>query len=226
MPEYKSKTSIVIPFYNLNQYLDRCLRSCLNQRILSDIIVVDDASSEPPNIPEQDECLIRVIRNEKNQGLSESRNNGAKIAQTEYILTLDPDDRLAPNTIAELELPMDIDSRIGVVFMKMRMFGDRDGELVPPIIDRDITAKEWLETNRIYSTSLIRKSALEQVGYWRDIEIAEDWDLWIRLAMAGWKFKFCPSTFYFHHIRGDSKWEKDIAKYGEDYKQMIRDLNK
>ncbi|MBS5789928.1 glycosyltransferase [Fusobacterium sp.] len=99
--ESKTKVSIVVPIYNVEKYLDRCLQSILNQTLKEiEIILVDDGS--PDNCPKMcDEYAkkdnrIKVIHKE-NQGLGFARNSGMKIATGEYIAFVDSDDFIEKN---------------------------------------------------------------------------------------------------------------------------------
>lgn len=92
------KVSIVVPVYNVEKYLDRCVQSLLNQTLKDiEIILVDDGS--PDNCPQMcDEYAkfdsrIKVIH-KKNGGLGFARNSGAEIATGNYITFCDSDDWL------------------------------------------------------------------------------------------------------------------------------------
>lgn len=88
--------SVIVPVYNVEKYLDRCIRSILNQSYSNlEIILVDDGS--PDNSSQIcDEyscrdCRIRVIHKE-NGGLSSARNAGIAVAKGDYIAFVDSDD--------------------------------------------------------------------------------------------------------------------------------------
>lgn len=90
------KVSIVIPIYNVERYLDRCLHSILNQSLKDiEIILVDDESPDKcPELCNQyalTDNRIKVIH-QKNMGLGLSRNSGMNIATGEYIAFVDSDD--------------------------------------------------------------------------------------------------------------------------------------
>ena len=98
--------SIIIPIYNVEQYLRRCVDSVLQQTLENiEIILVDDGS--PDNCPlicdqyKAQDNRVKVVH-KKNGGLSSARNAGLKIATGEYILFLDSDDWIEPETAEEL----------------------------------------------------------------------------------------------------------------------------
>lgn len=89
--------SIIIPVYNTEQYIERCLISCIEQTFKDiEIIVVDDCTQDNAMATVQryakNDSRIQIIRNLKNRGLFFTRIAGEKIAQGEYILCLDSDD--------------------------------------------------------------------------------------------------------------------------------------
>lgn len=101
----KDYVSIIIPIYNGEKYIGRCIESVINQSYKNiDIIIINDNSNDRSiDIIEQyirkKEITIVLINNEVTLGVSESRNIGLKYAETEYILFLDCDDWLDLNCI-------------------------------------------------------------------------------------------------------------------------------
>ncbi len=99
---YTPKVSVIIPVYNVEKYLNKCLDSVISQTLKEiEIICVNDES------PDNSLAILRkyakkdnriTIINQKNQGLSCSRNNALKIAKGEYILFLDSDDWIRNDT--------------------------------------------------------------------------------------------------------------------------------
>lgn len=98
--------SVIIPVYNIDQYLPRCLNSILEQSLEDfELILVNDGSVDKS----QEVCesyakydpRIKVI-NKINEGLSVARNTGIKIAKGEYILFIDGDDFIVENTFSIL----------------------------------------------------------------------------------------------------------------------------
>ena len=90
------KVSIIVPIYNVEKYLDRCISSLINQTLKDiEIILVDDGS--PDNCPKmcdeyaKKDYRIKVIH-KKNAGLGYARNSGLEIAYGEYIAFVDSDD--------------------------------------------------------------------------------------------------------------------------------------
>ena len=91
--------SVIVPIYNVEKYLDRCVDSIINQTYKSlEIILVDDGS--PDNCPQmcddyaKKDSKIKVVHKE-NGGLSDARNVGMKVATGEYVSFIDSDDYIS-----------------------------------------------------------------------------------------------------------------------------------
>ena len=100
------KISIVVPVYNVEAYVSKCIESIMHQDYENiEIIVVDDGSTDTSSkICEQyarSDNRIRLIHQE-NQGLSMARNNGIDIAAGEYIGFVDSDDWIKPDMYSTL----------------------------------------------------------------------------------------------------------------------------
>lgn len=98
--------SIIVPTYNVEQYIEACIKSVINQNsdILYEIICIDDHSTDHTvriisNLQKQYDT-IKLIQKEKNRGVSDSRNIGIDQARGEYVLFLDGDDYIMPNTFS------------------------------------------------------------------------------------------------------------------------------
>ena len=95
--------SIIVPVYNVEQYLNRCISSIVNQTYKNlEIILVDDASPDScPQICEdwaKRDCRIKVIH-KANEGAGVARNTGLCCATGEYVCFFDSDDFVNPDTI-------------------------------------------------------------------------------------------------------------------------------
>ena len=94
-----SKVSIVIPTYNVQSYIAKCLQSCINQSLSDiEILVIDDCGQDnsisiAKEFAKKDR-RIKIIHNKENLGTFNTRLKGIQEASGEYILFLDADDYL------------------------------------------------------------------------------------------------------------------------------------
>ncbi|EAI4248810.1 glycosyltransferase family 2 protein [Campylobacter jejuni] len=100
------KISIILPTYNVEQYIARAIESCINQTFKNiEIIVVDDCGSDKSidivkEYAKKDD-RIKIIHNEENLKLLRARYEGVKVANSPYIMFLDLDDYLELNACEE-----------------------------------------------------------------------------------------------------------------------------
>ena len=98
--------SVIVPIYNVEKYLPKCIDSILAQNYSEiEVILVDDGSPDGcpeicDNYAEKDKRI--VVIHQKNLGVSAARNAGLKAAHGEYIGFVDPDDWISPSMYQEM----------------------------------------------------------------------------------------------------------------------------
>ena len=100
--------SIIVPIYNVEKYLDECLKSILSQSYRNfEVICINDASTDNSYVILSKYAdrysQIKLISNEMNEGLSYSRNRGMEIAEGDYIIFVDSDDYVSEKMLSVLE---------------------------------------------------------------------------------------------------------------------------
>ena len=100
------KVSIIVPVYNVEKYLDECVKSILAQTYANiEIVLVDDGSKDTSGsmcdeYKKQDERIVVVHK--ENGGLSSARNAGMENASGDYYIFVDSDDTISPNMVEEM----------------------------------------------------------------------------------------------------------------------------
>lgn len=100
------KISVVIPIYNVEQFLDRCLKSVLNQSFIDfEVLCINDGTQDNSQsiideYVKKDSRFKSFIK--KNGGLSDARNYGIQYVEGDYIFFLDSDDYIEPNCLEDL----------------------------------------------------------------------------------------------------------------------------
>lgn len=114
-----NKVSIIVPIYKVEQYIEKCVKSLLNQDYKNiEIILIDDGS--PDNSPRIIDELAKldnriVIIHSKNLGVSSARNAGLDIASGDYIMFVDGDDYVDQNYVSYfMKMVIDNDCAIGM----------------------------------------------------------------------------------------------------------------
>lgn len=97
--------SIIVPVYNVEKYIEKCLLSCIHQDVAIsqyEIIVIDDGSLDRSGEIADDvaySCLNMRVIHQTNRGLSGARNEGVRHAKGDYIWFVDSDDWIEPNCL-------------------------------------------------------------------------------------------------------------------------------
>lgn len=93
--------SIIVPVYNVEEYLEECLNSIYKTKIEKEVILINDGSSDNSlrilEMYKKKYFKETIIINQKNKGLSGARNEGLKIAKGNYISFIDSDDLILPD---------------------------------------------------------------------------------------------------------------------------------
>lgn len=206
--------SIIVPIYNVENYLEECLKSICNQteRNLEIILINDGSSDRSLKICEEylseDDRIILINQNRK--GVSAARNAGVTKASGEYIGFVDSDDWILPDMYKNLlELAIEHDSDI-TICGHARQFGERltsfrtDCELL--ILNKEDGLKELFKGN-IYRFALwnkIYKAACFQDVVFPEGKIHEDLAVAHLIFMNSEKTVVTSRTGYIYRYREKS----------------------
>jgi glycosyltransferase involved in cell wall biosynthesis len=198
---------VIVPVHGFAPYLAETLDCVLGQVPAVDAVaVVDDASDEPLVLhPDHaDHCVL--VRRDVCGGPAAARASGLSVLAglgVELVALCDADDawadgKLALQVVALEEFPSAALCFGGalVVGADGRATGERWEELSAGLHDGAELAARLYESNPLPTSSVVlRRSALEAVGGFESpVRLAEDWDLWLRLAAAGFGFVSEPQA--------------------------------
>ena len=159
-----SKISVIIPVYNAENQIEKCLDSLLKQitKVKLEILIINDESEDDSekvilNYIEQHKWADIKYFSKKNEGVSKARNFGIEKATGEYLLFVDADDYISQDTVEKLE-PY-IEQGIDMIKFKMQKVS-KSGKLIEkidgPVFD-EVTGEEAF--NILYSTDVLLDSA-------------------------------------------------------------------
>lgn len=214
--------SIVITNYNKAPFLDRAVRSCLNQFLLRkkvEVLVVDDCSTdESKTILKEYEKSIKCVELSANKGVAHASNVGLKISQAPYWMRVDADDYLSAEACLHMGAVLDSNPEFDFVYcdhVRVDLRGLRQAYVR---LDSD---------NKLFEHGagiLFRKDRLDEIGgYDEALKNAEDYDLLLRLKKSGSKGFYLPVPLYRYYIHGENMtlsdersfyWEKVNQKHG------------
>jgi glycosyltransferase involved in cell wall biosynthesis len=194
------RVSVIVPCFNDGPLAIEAVRS-VREREPVELVVVDDGSSEPDTVEALDRLRgqgTRVITRE-NGGLSAARMTGVEETSAPYLYPLDSDDRMAPGAAAVMADALDRNERAAFAYGDYEVFGEYTGLWVSR---REFS--HWAQTwaNFIPVGSMVRRKALLEVGGWELRTGVEDWDLWLKLAEAGWTGVKVPRVVYERRVEG------------------------
>lgn len=190
--------SIIVPLYNKHDYIDRCLKSLLNQIYRSfEIIVINDGSTDGgEDIVASINDPRLFLYNQKNQGVSVARNNGVGKATNEHIVFIDADDTWEEDFLVTLNNLIDQYPHAGIHGIN-HFFKYANGFLTYTKYDKLFDGKESGILTDYYalfadlgkspfsnSGFCISKKVFNSVGgYKPGVKVTEDSDLWCRVAL-------------------------------------------
>jgi glycosyltransferase involved in cell wall biosynthesis len=219
-PETKSlqlpRVSIIIPTYNRSKLLRVALESALEQTYPNiEVIVVDDGSTDDTaTVMAQYAGRVTYLK-QANQDVAAARNTGIRAASGEYLTFLDDDDLILPIKIARQVQVLDFQPGVGLVhcqFYRANEDGNYlnqigllpEGEVLHKLVCRNFV---WV------GAPLIRRHCFDRVGLFDEgiPSITADWDMWLRIAQAGYRFACVQEPLGVYRIHRDSMLS-DVVK--------------
>ncbi len=213
--------SVVIPMYNVEKYIEKCIQSVVGQTYKNfEIICVDDGCTDNTLkvLASFSDPRIQLVQ-QQNRGLSAARNTGIAVSKGVYVALLDADDFWHKEKLSQHINHLNSQPKVGVSYCPSLFVDDQDKPLgigqFPKL--KHISPKDILCRNPVGngSSPVIRKRLLNEITYDAPDPIntnkirhcvfdetlrqSEDIELWIRIALLGtWKFEgiSSPLTYY------------------------------
>ena len=217
--------SIIVPVYNVEAYLTECLRSIVNQTFQDmEIILVDDGSTDrSPEIMKvfaDKDRRIKIIT-QPNGGVSAARNKGLHAASGEYILFIDSDDTILPNTIKTLynqSLEIQCDLLLGNVTRiysngEKHPFYERNDEFYhSTCVSGEVCYNKLMDNNSfpplVYLFFMKRELIIKNKIFFKEGVIHED-ELWcIKAILSAAKVSLIDFCYY-NYFQRDGSLMKD-----------------
>lgn len=232
--EVYGKVSIVVPVYNCEKYVERCIRSLMSQTYRNlEIIVIDDGSTDRSmdvlqTLAETDDRII-VIRQE-NQGVSAARNQGLDAATGEYLTFVDSDDYVAVDYIEDFvkcQNEKKADMLIGGLCMV-----DSEDRMIQSIIPGEYIRgqhEEWAFRLSAVAAHFYRRSIWEQYHIrFCEGERGEDMPIALFFSAACRKIITvpCAKYYYMQHEASASSHFQGLREYNLPYHALTDMIQK
>ncbi|GGK25558.1 glycosyl transferase [Yeosuana aromativorans] len=219
--------SVIVPLYNKEAFVEKTIKSVLNQTFTDfEIIVVDDGSTDNSFqiLSQFTDSRIQIIK-QTNNGVSSARNSGIKNARADYIALLDADDYWYNNHLAELKKQIELFPVAGLYCNNYEVFYtetvNRPAQINLDYKEECLLVPDFFKAsivNPVAWTSAVcfSKTIFNTIGQFRThLKTAQDLDLWIRFALK-YKVSFNPkiTMAYKIHVKNSlSKKEYNDIRY-------------
>ncbi len=233
------KVSIIIPIYKVEQYIERCLFSALNQScpdieyvLVNDATPDDSMSIVAKMLAQYPQKNVKIINQPENRGLSAARNTGIKEATGDYVYFLDSDDELPLNAI-EILLAEINDKFPDMVIGEIDVVGANRNNY--PLLK--LKNGDWLENEQIAQTFLSKKwyeMACNKLVkreifttnncYFKEGILHED-NLWsFQLALCARSMAVTNEVTYIYHIHQQSITQSKTQKNIESHYFVLNEI--
>jgi glycosyltransferase involved in cell wall biosynthesis len=213
--------SVCIPTYNRANYLTYSVNSVLNQTYKDfELIICDDGSTDntPELVSQWNDSRIRYVRHPQNIGRSRNMRSGFEAARGDYFIKFDDDDALTPQFLEKTVAVLDTNPSADFVCTDHWVIDKNNNRnedatkansekwgksrLQQGIIP-ELLRETFLRQSLQVGSTLFRRAGLTEVNYMRpEADGCEDFDLLVRLAIAGKQGYFIPELLMEYRIHG------------------------
>jgi len=215
--------SIITPSYNQAAFLEKTMRSVLEQDYPSiEYMVVDGGSNDGSvDIIKRYTDRLRWWVSEKDSGQAEAINKGLTRAKGEFVAWLNSDDYLLPGTVAAAVQALQENPNASFVYGNVRVV-TLDGQVLNTLTYQDWQLSDLMSFHIIGQPAVfMRRSALEKTGFLdTSYHFLLDHQLWIRLAATG-EMKYVPQLWACAHYHEDCKNLKQAAAFGREALRIV-----
>ena len=234
------KISVIVPIYNVEEYLSECIESLLNQTFSDiEVICVNDGSTDNSlNILEkykQKDSRIRII-SQPNQGLSAARNSGLQVISGEYVTFIDSDDFLDKDTF---QYVLNHSNNEDLICYGIKVFGEEhlenrssennyyrikhQGHVDMPN-DKLFKITDVSSCNKLFKTEIIKQNCIDFPAGLKYEDTAFYWK-YVKCAKSAF---FLDKYFYNYRRHSDSIMVSTFknGKNSEDFLHICKDIYK
>ncbi len=232
----KTKVSIIVPAYNVENYIKDCISSIFQNKLLDfEVIIINDGSTDGTlnEITRQKEYFGNRIKilNQENKGLSVTRNIGVEKAEGQYIYFMDSDDYLETGLIDRLyESATKFDTDVTLCGHKAFYMDGRDPEVILGIDDDECFEKDifhhyslrkfgYIAHNKLIRTSLAKTLHFKPGIYHEDELYCPE------LFLRARKVSVCSQTNYHYRKRDGSITSEISEKHFVDWLEIAKSVH-
>lgn len=214
------KLSIIIPVYNAEQYLQKCLESVFNQNLSPqdyEILCINDGSTDASlsilNKFQEENTNLMVISTE-NKGPAHARNRGLEIAKGKYITFLDSDDQIYPNILAEIFTKLEKDN-LEIIYPIIHFFDEKDHLLEKSKLENENKIiKGLLQERRTLPATFYKRELVGEIRFPETVLVGEDTVFNAKVQSKAQYVSFVDIPYYNYLVRPNSLSKKAITEGG------------
>ncbi|MEA5565875.1 glycosyltransferase family 2 protein [Anabaena sp. UHCC 0399] len=215
------KITVCIPTYNRANLLPYAVNSVLAQTYTDfELIICDDGSTDntPQIVSQWNDSRIRYIRQPVNGGRSRNMRSGFEAACGDYFIKFDDDDALTPEFLAKTVVVLEAEENVDFVCTNHWIINQNSEKIESATIENstkwgkdklkqgvipDLIEQTFLHQSLQVGSTLFRRECLTEVDYMRpQADGCEDFDLLVRLAIAGKQGYFLPEFLMEYRFHG------------------------
>jgi len=228
------EVSVIIPAYNVADYIGEALDSVFRQTFMDyEAIVVNDGSPDTHRLEEvlQPYCDRIIYIVQENKGLSGARNTAIKTASGKYVALLDADDIWEPDYLSTQLDYLHQHPECDLVSCNARFFGDETyggQEFMSVFPSRGPVTLESLVTRRcnLFVSVTARRDVILQAGLFDEgLRSCEDYDMWLRLAASGARMSYHDKVLV-HYRRRESSLSADPVWMAENNLKVLEKMQR
>lgn len=238
--------SIIILSYNTKDLLERCLKSVFKngeiKRAIEVIVVDNNSADNSPAMVSEEFPGVKLIESHQNLGFAGGNNLALEKATGKYLLFLNSDTEIYPDSLKTAITFMETDPKIGAMTPKTMLFSggmDPDCHRGFPTPWASVTYflglekllpkshcfgqyhKYYQDLSRAHEIDagfgtfmMVRREVINKIGGWDESYFfyGEDLDFFYRIKQAGWKVMFYPQPLLLHHKGGSSGLRRESKK--------------
>lgn len=237
--------SVIIPNYNSEFYIEKAIRSVLEQSLKDfELLVIDDCSTDSSleiiqKIAES-HSNIKLIALPQNAGVARARNVGLENAKGKYIVFMDSDDLMMGDRLKDTVEIFEEDQEINMVFGSYIAI-DEAGEFLnrelffPDYLNNDNILLHELKRNYLWTgLGAIRREIAEKYRFDETLPSSEDYDYFLKLVYDGYQYYFHPKPiiqYRIHNNNSSAKMNKSLKAtqiildkydFGELYERLVK----
>jgi GT2 family glycosyltransferase len=193
--------SVVMPFFNAGDFIEQALGSIIRQTYHNlEILLIDDGSTDNSAeiVRSFQDPRVKLLGDRYRRGITYRLNEGIDAALGDYVARMDADDVSSPARI-ECQVSKMKEDRDLVVLGTAAAYFDATGKITgapreSPTGDTEIKWRLLTHNCILHPSVMLRSDVVKSERYSSDFPLAQDFELWLRLAARGYKFANLPQT--------------------------------